>query len=208
MTVNITIFSSGPVAYYCWENYNQDDQRAAKVVKPHIEAALDYWGYDHNVQISGDTTYESQKSTMGEERDYFRDVWLDGHSDKSSDSNLMLLDQEPSGAAGKADIGGPAALLKYSTDLPVHSLNADRYGDPNYDSEGRIRGAVHEIGHNLGMRHGDGLRYDSSGTTYATPHGCEMDFELQEKNSCGHTCSQSSRDMFDHYFADCAENNI
>lgn len=207
MSHDITIFECSAVASHC-VLYHDDELKAAKVVRNHIEDALEYWGYSHNVTISSDTSYSPQKSDMDSELDYFEYTWLDGHSDKSSDSNLMLLSTEPSGAAGIAHLGGQGALKKYSKDLADHSYGVDRYGDPSQNDEKRIRGSIHEIGHNYGMEHADGRRYDSSGTTYATPHGCEINGTLQSSNNCGTSCSQSSIDMFDHWFADCAEDHL
>jgi hypothetical protein len=205
----ITIFECNPVASHCWYYYD-DELKSAKVVRNHIEGALEYWGYtNHNVTISTDTSYTSQKSDMESELNYFQDDWLPGHPDESSDSNLMLLDTDPSGSSGKAKLYGNAALKKKGADLADHAAyRADRYGDPTYAAERVIRGSVHEIGHNYTMRHGDGRRYDSGGETYATPHGCEIDYELQQENRCDKPCSQKSKDMNDHWFADCAEDKL
>lgn len=208
MTVNVTIFTSSPVAGFCWNNFNGDEYKAAKVAKLHLEATLDHWSYDHNVVVGNDTTYEVQKSTMEKELSYFDTEWLDGHSEKSSNANLMLLDNKPDGPAGLADTPGDAGLKKFATDMAYHRLEADWYGDPSYDDESRIRGSIHEIGHNFGMVHCDGRRYDTNGTTYATPHGCEIDGTLQSENNCGRSCSQNSIEMFDHYYSNCEENEI
>ena len=204
----MTIFECEAVASHCWY-YHDDELKAAKVVRNHIEDAFEYWGYtNYNVTISSDTSYTPQKSDMGSELDYFEYTWVDGHSDESSDSNLMLLDDKPSGSAGLAHRNGQGALKKFAKNLSDHHYGVDRYGDPSFKEEKRIRGSIHEIGHNYGMEHGDGRRYDSSGTTYATPHGCENDGDLQETNNCGKDCSQNSIDMFDHWFDDCAEDHL
>lgn len=207
MTYEITIFECSAVASHC-VLYHDDELKAAKVARNHMEACLDYWGYDHNITISGDTSYSSEKGNMWDELNYFSNTWLDGHSDKSSDSNLMLLSTEPDGAAGLAETPGQAALKKYTKDLADHSYGVDQYGDPSYNEEKRIRGSIHEIGHNYGMVHCDGRRYDNNGTTYATPHGCEKEGVLQSENNCGAPCSQETIELFDHWYAPCAEKNL
>jgi hypothetical protein len=211
MSHDITIFECKAVASHCWY-YHDDELKAAKVVKRHIEDCLEYWGYtNHNVTISSDTSYDAPyKSDIDSELDYFDYQWSDGHADEASDSNLLLLDTEPSGPSGKAHYpsSGNGAVKKGGKDLADHHYGVDRYGNPDFADESVLRGAIHEIGHNFGIRHGDGLRYDSDGTTYATPHGCEIDYELQTENRCDDPCSQNSKDMYDHWFADCAEDNL
>lgn len=209
MSHDITIFECQPVAAHC-SFYYDDNLKSAKVVRNHIEGALEYWGYtNHNVTISTGTSYTSQKSDMEAELTYFQDTWLDRHPDESSDSNLMLLDNDPSGPSGKAKLYGNGALKKNGAALADHAKHrADRYGNPTFDDERVIRGSIHEIGHNYTMRHGHGLRYDSGGETYATPHGCEINYELQQENRCENPFSQKSKDMNDHWFADCAENKL
>lgn len=213
MSYDITIFECDEVASHCWY-YHDDELKAAKVVKAHMEDCLEYWGYsNHSVTVSDDTSYTPKYADkpddeywMKEELDYFHNTWIDGHSDKSNDSNLMLLENDPPGVAGKAD--GLCCLKKYTIDLSDHSYGVDRYGDPDFKEERRLRGSIHEIGHNYGIAHCDGQRYDDNGTTYATPHGCEIGGELQSENNCGTSCSQNSIEMFDHWYAACAENNL
>lgn len=214
MSHDITIFECREVATHC-VTYHDDELKAAKVARNHMESCLNYWGYSHDITVSSDTSYSAKyadkpddEDWMQEELDYFEGTWLDGHSDKSADSNLMLLANNPPGPSGKASAPGQGALKKYTKDLANHSYATDRYGNPSYDKEKRIRGSIHEIGHNYGMHHCDGWRYDNNGTTYATPHGCEKDGVLQSENNCGAPCSGEVIETLDHWYDSCAENNL
>lgn len=208
MAVEVTVYVSYPVAEYGRTFYG-DEYRAAKIVYRHIKDAVNAAGHSIQFTYGDDTSYESQKSNMSDELDYFNSEWLPLQLDESQNSNLMLLSDQPDGPAGKAKIGGNAALMKWSEDLCSHDVRADRYGDRTTE-ENRIRAAIHEIGHNFGMKHADGLRYYTiDDVTYSTPHGCEIAGELQSENNCGEPCSQKSIDKWDHYYDDdCAANKI
>jgi hypothetical protein len=208
MAIEVTVYVSSPVAEYGNRFYG-NEYRAAEVVYPHIRDAVNAAGHTLNFTYGDNLNYTSQESSMSAELDYFDNQWLPNRFDSSSNSNLMLLSDQPDGSAGLAEIGGDAALLKWSEDLCSHGTYADRYGDRN-TTENRIRGAIHEIGHNFGMEHADGLRYyTTNGTTYSTPHGCEVNGTLQSENNCGEPCADTSIDKWDHYYDDdCAANEI
>jgi len=153
-------------------------------------------------------------------RDIWRQQWLDGHSDASPHFNLLLLDSNewpnPDGAGGlathgdKGDGAPRGGVLLDGVSLGFHSTTADRYGTAGDSVEGKIRGAIHEIGHNLNMVHKNGLRYNDfpggNRITRATPMGCSADTGWE--TTCNTDCTQYDTSQWDHYYGDCEASNI
>lgn len=196
-----------------------------EVVRVHVDDALEHNGYDANTTISYDYSfdtddYDDTNSDLVDIRDWWREDWLDGHSDASPQFNLLLLNSNewpnPDGAGGVSTIGDgddgyPRGGVLLGADIiGQHDTSPDRYGDAGDDLEGKIRASVHEIGHNLGMMHADGLRYDKDfggpTVTYATPMGCTSNDNWE--TSCGDGCSANDTDTWDHYYGDCEASNI
>ncbi|WP_435063610.1 M12 family metallo-peptidase [Halobaculum sp. EA56] len=206
MTYDITIYTSQDLSSHCWYYYD-DEQKAAKVVRAHLDNSLSHQNLDHNITLSDDYSFDVNDSWSGSEfLDEF-DTWKEGHTDESTDANLILSKDKPSGAysglgeveTSSTDGAADACYKKQGDEIAEHSLGVDRYGDRGDPTEGAIRGAIHEVGHNIGINHDDGLRYDESGTTYATPMGCDAG----SSNACSVTCSSNSTDKWDHYWGEC-----
>lgn len=210
------------------QSFLSSEDKPMKVVRAHVNDALEHHGYDPQTTLSFDFSfdtddYDDSNSDLGELLDIWRANWLDGHFDASQHFNLLLLNENewpnPAGNVGvgtvtdEADDNYPRGSLKLGSEgIGTHDTSPDRYGDADDSVEGQIRGAIHEIGHNLGMVHHDGLRYDEvidefgTEVTRATSMGCTSKDNWE--TSCGSFCSTDSTDSWDHYYGDCEISNI
>ena len=219
MTIMGTIFVSHLTHDYS-QTYHDDGFKPAKVVEDHIKAALDDGGHGHWITISNDTSFEIEYDdcrtddiTMACVNNKFRKEFLDGHSDTASDFNLLLI-LDPEVEAGPNGVGtlddpdeGEAACTVRGAELIAeYEGEAERTGEINDDTDGRIRAAVHEVGHNFGMIHDDGLRYYEgvADEIRATPMGCDAG----DTNTCGEQCTSFDTEKWDHYYSDCENMRI
>lgn len=206
--------NAAQTAYY---NFSST-QKPQNVVKEHIDAAISDAGHTPATTISTDYSfdtddYDSECGDLVCLRDNWRADWLDGHSETSTHFNLLLMNNDefanPDGARGVSTIGYTTdglprgGVFMGADDIGEHGVTADRYGSRGDDVEGAIRGAIHEIEHNIGAAHPHGLRYTEQNylggeTTYATPMGCNSN------RTCSPDCSDNSTNKWDHYFDDCA----
>jgi len=209
-------------------NRVSDPSEAQAVVKGHVEEALSHQGYYSDITISTDYSFDtsdydqSDKDLVDLRDNHFRSEFLDGHSDTSPHFNMLLLIQNewpnPDGSLGVATIDDkddpyPRGGVYLGGDIIYnHGPYPDRYGDRDSEIESRIRGAIHEIGHNLGMKHKHGLRYngydyaDNTQYTRATPMGCDSDQGWE--TSCGTSCTTDYTEQWDHYYGECEAQNM
>lgn len=194
------------------------------VVRNHVEAALEHHNYTPDVTVSYDYSfdtddYDDSGKDLVDLRDlYWRELWLDGHDDAAQDFNLLLLNEDewpnPDGSRGVSTRCPPSddsypsgGVILDMVQCGEHDESADQYGMAGDAVEDSIRGGVHEIGHQIGMNHSDGLRYNAwiSGweITRATPMGCPTG----STNACNTTCSSNSTEEWDHYYGNCEESN-
>ena len=220
-TVNGTIFMTDD-AKRTADNQFQYQSKPLEVAQSHIESALDHQNFNHNISISYDYSFDSDNyddsdSDLVELRDMWRRYWLDGHGDRSDHFNTLLLDYDewpnPDGAGGVSvicdgDDGYPrGGVLLDGVDAGHHDEDSDRYGPASDSVESTIRGIVHESGHQFGMVHSEGLRYDREYDviiTYATPMGCNAG----ERNQCDELCSSRETNEWDHYYGDCEVDDL
>lgn len=226
-TVRGSLFMTNSAYTYSDFTYNYPS-RPMSVVRSHVESALEHQGYDHDITISYDYSfdtdnYDDSGSDLVELRDgIWRSQWLDGHEDASPHFNLLLLNKDewpnPDGAGGVSTIGDKGdghprgGVILNGVLVGEHSTTSDRYGSADDDVESKIRGTVHEIGHNLGMVHHEGLRYEEYDPyhgfqmTRATPMGCTSDDNWE--NACGRSCVTSDTMQWDHYYGDCEGSSL
>lgn len=213
MTIQGTIYLSSD-AY----SYGNSYRKPGIVVKKHLQDCLSYHGESYNITVSYDDGFDPQDygcNNLACAWNKFRKNWCPGNSDNSSDFNLMLLNENEVGG----DIGGAtgpypndgcvAAVVRGANYISRHDKRGDRTGDDSSGVESRIRAAVHEVGHNLGIDHNDGLKYEHYYPNYgvyedrATPMGCPSG----GSNHCGTNCV-NNRDVWDHYYSDCGGSGI
>lgn len=144
-------------------------------------------------------------------QDHFDD-WVSGHSDESEHFNLCILrtdDYDATNVAGYASVGGNAGVVR-----GAKQIDDNTPGDlPQYDSSNFwAHAAVHEVGHNLSLNHGDGKVYPKSISprSYAkTPH---HPGKKAGENNCGEITSDWGNDplWYDYYYhtGDCSASKI
>lgn len=197
------------------------------VIKVHMEATLDHHNYSHDITVSTDYSFDTDNhddtdSDLVELRDFhWRAGWLEGHTDASEHFNLLLLNKDewpnPDGAKGVSthcdhddDTYPRGGVLLNGVKAGDHDTTADRYGASGDTVEGVIRGCIHENGHQIGMGHEQGLRYEefypslNKTITYATPMGCDAG----ATNLCDTLCASSGTDKWDHYYGDCEVSDL
>lgn len=200
-----TVYVSDRAHYV--SNFNTGDGfKAAKVARNQLENALNDAGALPDVVISDDHSFDPDDygcDTLDCAWRKFWKKWLPGHPDESEDFNLMLLTEpevsgNPGGATGSAT-DHPAALSRGSEFIDDDDLTAEDIGVNGSDREGYIRTVLSEVGHNLGMAHGDGVKYyANSNDVYATPMGCPSD-----PNNCNEFCTEDTADYWEHLYSDC-----
>jgi len=229
MIVRGTIFVSSGVASNCRREHG-DELTSAKIIKKHAEDMISDAGHTPSILVSSDTSYtfpeygwppQSHNTTdvLSELRNggpYTDTGWLENHDDARESFNLMLITSgSADGSTGRASRPGwgqPRGCVKQGgVEVADHSLRSDQSGARASNVESIIRGALHEIGHNMGARHEHGYRWDGFDgwdyqPTYATLMGCTGSTNYE--TSCGESCSSKDTTDWFHRLSDCAKENM
>lgn len=215
-TVYTSLDASSELGYY----YGNKDAAMVPVVD-YLAKAFDYKGVGYEIYgvrddypaLDTENAHCSSNcngGALGDFSDYLSgDPYVDT-SDKEFNlcvTNAEYYGNDPCNAVGCAHGGGWASVAEGAWSL------TDHYGDNvhRYHSDTEASNALHtclmEAGHNLGMDHQDGLKYEKDSSTCAvTPQYTGF----SGSNSCGDSiadCSGMSVEL-DMYYSTCAINNI